>query len=231
MRCAVLGALAPALAIAIRIARMKRDCWLVVSDRQEADRIQEEGERRILCTVNASYAVRRADLIILADGVLPSITRPEPEECSTLQSTFHLHPTASSLIAWLDTKLRPEQMLLLCAHVEPGTTSLLRSSLHAEVAFMASSAFHRPMPILLGTKDGQAVPMLVTWFQGMRRELCWQSDYDAEMLQDYAATALQGGSGLDKGMSQTSRQKWHQLQAKYGPFGVKTECYGDWRYS
>ncbi|WP_195574331.1 NAD(P)-binding domain-containing protein [Paenibacillus sp. 1001270B_150601_E10] len=227
MRCAIIGALAPALAIAMRLAKLKHDCWLVVQEPEVASHIRQE-EERILCTVNAAYAVKRADLVILADGILPPLNKQpfmERGEVST-KSSF-LFPTTSHLALWLSPKLSQSHMIMLSASLNVGVTAELRSKLDARVAYVLPWMFHHPLPIVVGTWDGQAVPSIEACFYGIKREFYWMKDEEAEAVQQQLHLGRQHAA-IGPSFHRVKERSYSLLSSYLSP--AMAERYAEWRY-
>ncbi|MGG4393883.1 ATPase [Paenibacillus thiaminolyticus] len=163
MRCAVLGAREGGLDLAWRLRKLGHDVWLVLPEAEEAERWRHVCADRMLCTVHADYAVRRADAVIMP-GSWPG--------GAALADAMRLAIVAAPAPA-------------------PGSTERLRRSGEAgtatDVAYLPPAWLQATGTVLLGTADGQPLAALMELFAPMKRPVRYVPYRVAEYAQRWAA--------------------------------------------
>lgn len=162
MRCAVLGAREGGLDLAWRMRKLGHDVWLVLPEAEEAERWRRVCADRMLCTVHADYAVRRADAVIMP-GSWPG--------GAALADAMRLAIVAAPAPA-------------------PGSTEGLRRSGEAgaatDVAYLPPAWLQATGTVLLGTADGQPLAALTELFAPMKRPVRYVPYRVAEYAQCWA---------------------------------------------
>ncbi|UHA71974.1 hypothetical protein [Paenibacillus sp. 481] len=182
MRCAVLGTTFGGLAMAWRLMKLGHDVWLVATEAEEAARLREEAQERLLCTIHASYAVRRADVVVIGDeclnhcgqwarGEFPSAGMKAKVDLKAKGGMGEntqaggvggagsiVRRDSDSLLqrlaTWLTPLLAPHASVILAAEVEPGTTARLRTELALHMQAEHTMAY---VPLIAFSGNGPLV--------------------------------------------------------------------------
>lgn len=163
MRCAVMGAREGGLDLAWRLSKLGHDVWLVLPEAEEAEHWRRVCASRMLCTVHADYAVRRADAV-----VVPGSWPRGPGLAEAMRLAIVAAPEAA-----------------------PGSTERLRGGGEAgpatDVAYLPPAWLQATGTVLLGTADGQPLAALGELFAPMKRPVRYVPYRVAEYAQRWAA--------------------------------------------
>ncbi|MBD8498319.1 hypothetical protein [Paenibacillus arenosi] len=218
MRCAVLGGDLQGLSLAIRLAGLKHDVWLVANSAACAERWRQELGDRLLCTINDSYAVKRSDVLFFVNRSASTSLDPH------------------SLVEWLLPHVAEHALVVIAAEVQPGTTTTMRQQLNqsqrfsGEVVYVPPVLLHRPFPLAIGTEHGERCTALEQVLDGWHRLHYTMKDQVAEYVQCVAdrrpsTTSLSPRNGKEAREAYTW---WHNIQSRTMLTGLERIREAEW---
>ncbi|MCR8844159.1 hypothetical protein NQ117_10730 [Paenibacillus sp. SC116] len=204
MRCAVLGGDLQGLSLAIRLAGLKHDVWLVANSAACAERWRQELGDRLLCTINDSYAVKRSDVLFFVNKSASTSLDPH------------------SLVEWLQPIVAEHALIVIAAEVQPGTTSMMRQKLNQSKRFTGTVVYvppvllHRPLPLVIGTEHGERCAALEQVLDGWHRLHYRMKDQVAEYVQCFAERGpFTSSSSFRNGReAREAYAWWHNIQSR-----------------
>ncbi|TVX91808.1 hypothetical protein [Paenibacillus agilis] len=218
MRCAVLGGDLQGLSLAIRLAGLKHDVWLVANSAACAERWRQELGDQLLCTINESYAVKRSDVLFFVNRSASTSLDPQ------------------LLVEWLQPIVAEQALIVIAADVQPGMTSMMRQKLNqckrfsGAVVYVPPALLHRPYPLVIGTEHGDRCIALEQVLDGWPRLHYRMKDQVAEYVQCFAERRPSTSSSSFRN-SKEAREAyawWHQIQSRTMLNGLERIREAEW---